>query len=423
MVGLVERRLNASARFLGYGGRLEFVKSVLSTLPTFFMCSLKLQKTIINICNRAQRHCLWAKEEDSTSSNALAAWSLVCRPKCHGGLGVLNLELQNKALLLKQLHEFFEKDDTPWVNLVWSLYDPNKPPHAQSKRGSFWWKDIFSFIGDYRSISKCSIGHGSSVLFWKDFWNDSITFSERFPRLYSYARDSDISVNEFAGNDIRTCFALPLSQEAFQEYQEVEAIMSEVHISQAVNDKRTFVWGDKYTPSKFYRFLFEQIPKNEALNAIWNSKALPKLRVFVWLLMIDRLNTRDLMLRKSWHLDSGPNCILCQQDSLEDRDHLFFGCSFAAACWEYLHIAWDMALPITERFTTARSNFAGSFFMEIFACAAWNIWKLRNDFIFRGLPASFARWKIGFQNDTLLHRYRVRSSHVQPLIDWLTSLS
>jgi hypothetical protein len=101
LVGLVEKRLNASARFLGYGGRLEFVKSVLSTLPTFFMCSLKLQKTIINICNRAQRHFLWAMEEDSSSSNALAAWSMVCRPKCHGGLGILNLELQNKALLLK----------------------------------------------------------------------------------------------------------------------------------------------------------------------------------------------------------------------------------------------------------------------------------------------------------------------------------
>jgi hypothetical protein len=109
LVGLVEKRLNASARFLGYGGRLEFVKSVLSTLPTFFMCSLKLQKTIINICNRAQRHFLWAMEEDSSSSNALAAWSMVCRPKCHGGLGILNLELQNKALLLKQLHKFYEK--------------------------------------------------------------------------------------------------------------------------------------------------------------------------------------------------------------------------------------------------------------------------------------------------------------------------
>jgi hypothetical protein len=169
LVGLVERRLNASARFLNYGGRLEFVKSVLSTLPTFFMSSLKLQKGIIQICNRAQRHCLWAKEEESTSVNALAAWSLVCRPKKHGGLGVRNLELQNKALLLKQLHKFYSKDSTPWVSLVWSLYGDGVP-HAMTKRGSFWWKNIFSFVGEYRSITNCSIQSGTSVLFWKDFW-------------------------------------------------------------------------------------------------------------------------------------------------------------------------------------------------------------------------------------------------------------
>jgi hypothetical protein len=69
------------------------------------MCSLKVQKTILNICNKAQRHCLWDKEEDSSSTNALVAWSRVCRPKKHGGLGVLNLEIQNKALLMKQLHK------------------------------------------------------------------------------------------------------------------------------------------------------------------------------------------------------------------------------------------------------------------------------------------------------------------------------
>jgi hypothetical protein len=138
LVSLVERRLNASARFLGYGGRLEFVRSVLSSLPSFFMCSLKVQKTILNICNRAQRHCLWDKEEDSSSSNALVAWSRVCHPKKHGGLGVLNLEIQNKALLMKQLHKFYSKADVPWVHLVWALYGDNVP-HASSKRGSFWW--------------------------------------------------------------------------------------------------------------------------------------------------------------------------------------------------------------------------------------------------------------------------------------------
>jgi hypothetical protein len=55
LVSLVERRLNASARFLNYGGRLQFVQSVLSSLPNFYMCSLKVQKTILNICDRASR--------------------------------------------------------------------------------------------------------------------------------------------------------------------------------------------------------------------------------------------------------------------------------------------------------------------------------------------------------------------------------
>ena len=47
MVDQVERRLNASARFLDYGGRLTLVQSVLSSLPTHYLCSLKIPKTII----------------------------------------------------------------------------------------------------------------------------------------------------------------------------------------------------------------------------------------------------------------------------------------------------------------------------------------------------------------------------------------
>ena len=58
MVDQVERRLNASARFLDYGGRLTLVQSVLSSLPTHYLCSLKIPKKIIKTLDRARRHCL-----------------------------------------------------------------------------------------------------------------------------------------------------------------------------------------------------------------------------------------------------------------------------------------------------------------------------------------------------------------------------
>jgi hypothetical protein len=73
--------MKASAHFLNYGGQLQFVKSVLSSLPMFYLCSLKGQKTVLNTCDIASRHYLWAKEEDSASSHSLATWSLVCKPK------------------------------------------------------------------------------------------------------------------------------------------------------------------------------------------------------------------------------------------------------------------------------------------------------------------------------------------------------
>lgn len=42
-----------------------------------------------------------------------------------------------------------------------------------------------------------------------------------------------------------------------------------------------------------------------------------KLKLFVWLLFMDWLNTKDMMTRRHWHFEGGPNCILCRLDRPE----------------------------------------------------------------------------------------------------------
>jgi hypothetical protein len=54
----VERRLSASAQFLSYAGRLQLVNSVLSSLPTYYMCSLKLSVAVIEAINKYRKNCL-----------------------------------------------------------------------------------------------------------------------------------------------------------------------------------------------------------------------------------------------------------------------------------------------------------------------------------------------------------------------------
>lgn len=57
------------------------------------------------------------------------AWHLAQGPKKSAGLGINNILLQYDALLMKQLHKFYSKVDTPWVQMVWFKYYDGRVPH------------------------------------------------------------------------------------------------------------------------------------------------------------------------------------------------------------------------------------------------------------------------------------------------------
>lgn len=114
LIDRVERRLPAITMFLNQGQRLTMVNSVLSSLPTYYMCTLKIPKKVIEHIDRARRHCLWRKSNEvDARSLSLEAWDKVCKPKHRGGLGIINLEFQNCALLMKHLDKFYNKRGLP----------------------------------------------------------------------------------------------------------------------------------------------------------------------------------------------------------------------------------------------------------------------------------------------------------------------
>ena len=82
-----------------------------------------------------------------------------------GGLGILNLGLQNDALLLKYLNKLYNKADVPWVSLVWDSYYFQRIPHDTILCGSFWWRDICKLMDKYRVVTSVTIGKGDYVLF------------------------------------------------------------------------------------------------------------------------------------------------------------------------------------------------------------------------------------------------------------------
>jgi hypothetical protein len=85
-------------------------------------------------------------------------------------LGVINLAVQNKALLFKHLHKFFNKADEPWVDLTWkAFYTADIAPQARNPRGSFWWRALCRLFDYFRGVAKPIVGREDTIMFLEGY--------------------------------------------------------------------------------------------------------------------------------------------------------------------------------------------------------------------------------------------------------------
>nr|CAE04648.2 OSJNBa0061G20.4 [Oryza sativa Japonica Group] len=394
LVDRTERRLTSNAYFLSYGVRLTLVNSVFSSLPTYYMCTLMLPKTVIDSIDRARRHCLWRGSEVNSNKKSLAAWHKVCKPKRKGGLGVLNLSIQNQALLIKFLDKFSKKNDLPWVNLVWSSYYGNYVPHLTNLKGTFWWRDICKLMDVFRGIARCHLKSGNTCSIWYYVWADQPPLFHTMSRLCSFAQNQNASVSDFLSIEAEENCTLPLSVQAFQEFQELTSSLVDIELVNE-NDAWSYIWGNmKYSSQKFYALNFRAIKPPVHFLWLWKCNAVSNVKVFGWLLMMNRFNTKFMLDYKNCAPpDCDLSCVLCQSVAIEDPMHLIFLCPFAQNCWSLLGITWDTTLPLEGMFIRAKLDYQGSCFIEKFLYAAWHIWKQRNGFIFEQKIPSFITWR------------------------------
>ena len=219
-------------------------------------------------------------------------------------------------------------------------------------------------------------------------------------------------------------FHLPLSVEAFEELHLIRQLAQDT----LADDNSSDVWswgfgtGGTYTAKKYYLKVHEPITSNPLLFWIWKSCCTLKIKTFAWLVIMDRINTKDMIIRRHWNIDDGPHCVLCRAHTLETRDHLFFQCLFAHRVWSFLQIDWTQGDDMVSVATVARREFAQPFFVEVVFTAWWNIWQVRNDKTFRHINPTFRRWRQGFVHDLYLLGYRIKPRFKEALFRWIDFL-
>lgn len=228
----IQKRLTICSQYLSYDGRLLMINAVLSSLPTFLMSCLLLYKGIIEQIDKYIRHLFWRGKDLEKKNPPLAAWDMICRPKDKGGLGILNLHTQNTYLLMKMVHKFLNHYDIPWVHLIWEVYYQQGVPSSNISQCSFWWRDFLKLLNTYKSHATCFPQDGKTIGFWQEAW-DEIPKSQLWPHLYSFSKQQQISLHEIVHTeDMSDHFHLPLSEEAYEEYLQLEQCLQDLNLNE-----------------------------------------------------------------------------------------------------------------------------------------------------------------------------------------------
>lgn len=124
VISKIENKLSSwKAKLLSRAGRLTLIKSVLNSLPIYFMSMFKMPKEVAQKIVKLQRKFFWGSSSNGDLMPPSVKWSSIELPKNMGGLGVGNILHKNLILLFKWWWRFSDCDDSFWKRILISIHN------------------------------------------------------------------------------------------------------------------------------------------------------------------------------------------------------------------------------------------------------------------------------------------------------------
>ena len=171
------------------------------------------------------------------------------------------------------------------------------------------------------------------------------------PHLHSYAKNKHITLAQATNLDVDSfydMFYLPMSSIAVQQSNVVRELINNKAGIQSANIWQFYWGGTKYSNNRIYlEYIGNPPDAPKPFHWTWKSCSLSKQKLFFWSLLQDMLNTRDLLMRKSFHIESS-RCVVCNDEPNDHFTHLFFSYDFSHYFWLSIRFQWNTNLNMME---------------------------------------------------------------------------
>ncbi|KAL0293110.1 UNVERIFIED_CONTAM: hypothetical protein Sangu_3245600 [Sesamum angustifolium] len=341
---------------LSYAGRLQLIKSVLSTLHTYWASAFILPKGVLKSLEKKMRQFLW--HGSSGSGIAKVAWEQICKPREEGGLGIRSLVSANQALMLKQLWRIIHHDgNSIWVDWV----------HRYRLQGS---------------LTKSAMAPPST--FWQDIWH------ERGPLCLSFPQGPRIT-----GLPLTTPLSsvLQRNQWCWPALTDPEIVAQLPPTDPTAADM--ICWNSssgKYTLKSAVLLIQPSTPRVFWFGLLQGKFKIPRHGFILWMAILEKLSTMD----KPWVPRAENGCVLCGGQFDETHEHLFFNCWYSKRCLTILKRKIRFHWPFSEwqrGLTWASKKWRGTHlvnaaFRATLAALVYHLWTERNNRKFAATSSS-----------------------------------
>ncbi|GJT68148.1 RNA-directed DNA polymerase, eukaryota, reverse transcriptase zinc-binding domain protein [Tanacetum coccineum] len=332
---------NWKAKNLSIGGRLTLVKSVLSSLPIYYLSLFKAPISIINSLEAIRCRFFWGCFE-SQRGIYWVKWNSILLDHKFGGLGIGSLLAKNYGLLCKWKWRFLSEEEALWRMVIKDFYGDEGGFNSDPKSlgSSDIWTEIIKVVNIINS---------------NDEWcEDGRKLADAFPRLYALEsfKDCRISDRWHMVNDSgvgNRSWIRPLRGRANDDLASLVSHIGRLHLNADGADK--WVWSLDTSGSFKVSTLTKRIHNIRLAEFIigdhhlWNSLVPRKVNICVWRASLNRLPTRVNLNLRGINMASNlcPFCNTC----VDDIEHCLINCSHSLAIWRKIWSWWNMPSPLS----------------------------------------------------------------------------
>ena len=373
-------------RLLSQAGRAVLVQAVGQAIPVYSMNYFKLPSGFLQEINMMLAGFWWG-DVGTKRKMHWKQWGQLCISKLDGGLGFKDMEAFNLALLAKQWWRLIHNEDSLVFKVIKAKYFPYTAV-SRAKRGpkaSYLWSNLLEGkrVADQGSIWR--IGDGQKVDVWKDRWikkppdfkvrcSDVIQpTSMKVEKLfYRGKREWNRGMIREVMNeeDASLVEKIPLSKKGFSDKliwrESINGVFS---VKSAYFEARRILQKNNVDRSN----------REELWRWLWTAKVIPKVKFFMWRLIMRAIPTGSRLQEKGIVGDF--RCSVCG-GLKESIQHVFFDCKLSKEVWNTFHR--DMP-DQCEGFMDDRQGWRKIFsflkdkdLLEAGMIVCWLIWKNRN---------------------------------------------